>query len=263
MFKNIFQKAGLTPTQAEILDYLYEKEEDKASSIAKNIKKSRAIVYKDLDEMVKLLVVERIDRANQASVFKIGHPTNMEKFFDGQEDKIKKDRLLFNNYLPDMVSIYNLMSNKPGVKFYEGDEGIIKALEYMASRLKPDTEIVSFVKVLPERYLLKINEALGNFVKKRIKKNVKTRVIAFDTPEGEKLKADDNKNLRRTKLVNKKNLQFDFPGGEMFIYEDEVCSISIENGSFFAFIVQNKNIAYMFKAFFESTWSLLPPSDSV
>ena len=90
MYKLVFLKAGLTPTQAEILEYLYEKKEDKASIIAQKIKKSRAIVYKDLDEMISLNIVEKIEKPEQATIFRIGHPTQMEKFFDKKRKGIKK-----------------------------------------------------------------------------------------------------------------------------------------------------------------------------
>ena len=40
--------------------YLFDKKEDKASNIAKTIKKSRAIVYKDLDELTNLKIVEKV-----------------------------------------------------------------------------------------------------------------------------------------------------------------------------------------------------------
>ena len=52
MFKNIFLKIGLTTTQAEIMNYLYEKKIDKASKIAKSLKKSRVIIYKDLEKLI-------------------------------------------------------------------------------------------------------------------------------------------------------------------------------------------------------------------
>ena len=261
MYKQIFQKAGLTPTQAEILEYLYIQKEDKASTIAQKIKKSRAIVYKDIEEMINLGIIEKIDKPNQATIFRIGHPAQMEKFFDKKEKEVKKDRELFNNYLPDMISSYNSLHSKPGVKYYEGLGGQIKALENAGSKLLPNTEIISFTKVLEERQAIsELDEALVAFVKKRIRKNIKTRVIALDTPEAQKLKSADQSNLRETRLAIKTELPFDFPGGEIFIYGNEIYSVSLENGNFFALIIENKSIAYLLKALFESAWTLLPSS---
>ena len=262
MYKNIFQKAGLSPTQADIMEYLFAKKQDKASNNAKSIKKSRAIVYKDLDELVDLNIVERADGPAQVSLFSIGHPTQMEKFFDQKENQIKKDRELFNNYLPDMVSNYNLLHSKPGVKYYEGLKGIIKALESISSRFVSDTEILSFTKVLPNSNSPELIEAINIFLKKRVRKNVKTRVIALDTEESKKLIDNDKKNLRQTKLVKKDFMPFDFPGGEIFIYKNQIYTVTVENKQYFAFTIENQSIAQMLKAFFEVEWSLLSSQES-
>ncbi len=261
MFKNILQKAGLTPTQAMILEHLFEAKDAKASDIAHKIGKSRAIVYKDLDELCALKIVERSERRGQVAVFRLGHPSNMENYFEQAEKKLKKDRELFNNYLPDMVSAYNLMSNKPGVRFYEGEEGIIKLLEEVANNTKPNSEILSFTKVLEDEKALNLNEALKKFVKKRIRKNIKTRVIALDTEKGRTLKSEDSNNLRETRLVTEIKCPFDFPGGEIMIYEDEISFVSIGNGSFFAVNIKNGAIYQLLKTLFESEWLLLALSD--
>lgn len=258
MYKAIFQKAGLTPTQSSILEYLFEKKEDRASKIAKKIKKSRAIVYKDLEELVALKIIEKHDKANQVSIFRLGHPSYMEKFFDEREAKIKKDREMFNNYLPDMISSYNLMSNKPGVKYYEGFEGLIKTFDNLSKKIEPNSEILSFVKVLDDQNKdSKLKKSLENFVSQRVKKKVHTRVIAFDTEEGRKLKETDSSSFRETKLVSLENKSLDFNGGEIFIYKDEIYSITSHNKTFFVFIIENESISKMLKAFFEVQWKLL------
>ena len=118
--------------------------------MAKKIKKSRAIVYKDLEELVDYKIVEKVDKPNQVSVFRIGNPANLEKFFDDKENRIKKERELFSSYLPDMVSTFNLLSNKPGVRYYEGKKGIMNMLNHISKNFKPDSEIISFEKTCKE-----------------------------------------------------------------------------------------------------------------
>jgi DNA-binding MarR family transcriptional regulator len=175
MYKKIFLKAGLSPTQAEILDYLHEKKNDKASNIAKSIKKSRAIIYKDLEEMIKLNLIEKIEKPNKITTFQIQHPANIEKFFDKKENEVKKDRALFQNYLPDMISNYNLMSNKPGIRYYEGKD----AIDIVAKdSLTAQTEIYSY---LDTQTIMKEIPDLANFyTKERFKKNITKKIIEPD-----------------------------------------------------------------------------------
>jgi len=257
MFKKVLIQTDLTPSQAEILEYLYQNKEGKASEIAKKIKRSRAIVYKEVEELAKLGIVLKKERPNQVAVFMAGHPSLLNKLIEKREVQLKKDKELLDNYLPDMISSFNLLSNRPGVKYYEDKEGVMNVLNHIAKNFKPDTEIISFVKVLPSEFEKELSGAFVGFIKKRNEMNVKTRVIAIDTPEGKKLKEDDGKSLRETRLAQIKNLPLDFPGGEIFIYGEEICAVMMEKNTFFAFTVQNKSISQLLKAFFEAEWELL------
>lgn len=268
MYEQYLKNAGLTEVQAEIYENLLIQGEAKASEIGKRIKRPRGVVYKGLDELLLLGLVEKIE--NKAITrFRAEHPSSLEKVLIEKEKKIKneveekrrrleREKSSVLNNLPDLISAFNLISNKPGVKYFENEEGIKRVLSHIADNFAPDTEIISFVKVFPPESEKEINEALDSFIKKRINKNVKTRVISIDSAEGKILKDNDQKSLRETRLVQSKNLPLDFPGGEIFIYNNEICSIMMEKNTFFAFSIQDKCIAQLLKAFFESEWSLLP-----
>ena len=130
-------------------------------------------------------------------------------------------------------------------------------MDQISKLLITGSEIISFVKVLPAEYEKELNSAFRMFIKKRLEKKVSTRVIALDTSEGKSLKAGDSMSLRETRLAPSENMQLDLPGGEIFIYGDLICLIATQNNKNFAFIVQNKTITQLLKAFFEVEWSLL------
>ena len=256
MFKKILLQSGLTPSQAEILNFLYQNKEAKASVIAVKIKRSRAIVYKELEELENLGMVERTDKPNQVSIFRANHPSELQKLHEIRQKKLKKDKESLNNYLPDIVSSFNLTHNKPGVLYYEGKEGVNNALNHIIKGFRKDREIISFVKVLPEKHEKEVKVAFDDFIKKRIKMKIKTRVLAIKTPEGKKLQKNDEKSLRETRLVETSKSLLNFNGGEIFIYRNEICALTLKNNMHFAFIVQDENITQLFRAFFESEWRL-------
>ncbi|MCK4540001.1 hypothetical protein KAU09_02500 [Candidatus Parcubacteria bacterium] len=260
MYKNLLKNAGLTSVQAEIYEFLLNNGKFKVSLIAKKTKRPRGVVYKGLDELHDLGLVEKNDKPNQVSFFKAEHPSKLENLFEIKEKNIQKNRHTFDDVLPDLISQFNLTGNKPGIKFYEGEKGIFKALKRISDKFQPDSEIISFVKVLPEKHEKNMKQAFADFVKKRTRKNVKTRVIAFNTEAGKNLKENDDKNLRETKLASAEDMPLDFPGGELFVYENKFCTITVENGMNFAFIIENKAISQLLKAFFELQWKLLSPS---
>lgn len=267
MENKLLTNFGLTRVQAEIYAFLLESGEFKASEIAKKIKRPRGVAYKGLDELLKMGFVEKIEN-RKIAFFRAEHPNKLEKLFIEKESEfrrrliekeedLKKEKEVFNKNLPDFISLYNLAHNKPGVKYYEGMRGVTGVLEHIADSFKPDTEIVSFVKVLPVEFEREVNDSFAYFVRKRIEKNVKTRVLAVDTPEGRELQKKDAGSLRETRLTRIKNLPLDFPGGEIFIYENEICAVMMEKSVYFAFTVQSRSIAQMLKVFFESEWELL------
>lgn len=259
MREKILTNAGLTQVQAEIYGFLLENAEIKASELAKKIKRPRGVVYKGLDELIGLGLAEKLE-TGKITRFRAEHPAKLEPIFVEKEKNIAKEKQALLSGLPDLISAFNLTQNKPGVKFYEGKEGIMNVLSHVADNFKPNTEIISFVKVLPKEFESDMNEAFKDFIKQRIKINVKTRVVAIDSPEARELKNSDVNSLRETRLANVKNFSLDFPGGEIFIYEDEIYSVTLEKGVYFAFTVQSKSITQLLRAFFESEWELLASS---
>lgn len=261
MSKEILLKTGLTQVQAEIYDFLVRNGDFKASDIGKKIKRPRGVTYKGLDELLQMELVEKIEN-KKITQFRAGHPSNLEKLISAKEKIFLQDKKSLILTIPSLISAFNINHNKPGVKYYENRDGVIEALDSIIENFKPDTEIISFVKVLPDKFEKELSDIFSRFIRKRIATNIKTRVISIDTPEGKYLKENDVKSLRETRLAQTKKLPLDFQGGEIFIYEDEIYSVMIEKNNFFAFSIQNKSISQLLRAFFEIEWELLGSGDT-
>jgi sugar-specific transcriptional regulator TrmB len=255
MNKEILLKTGLTQVQAEIYNFLIENGNHKASDIGKKIKRPRGVAYKGLEELIELELVEKIE-TKKITQFRAEHPSKLEKLMAEREKTVHQDKKNLLSALPSLISSFNLLNNKPGVRYFEGKQGVMGVLNHIADNFKPNTEIISFVKVLSVDFEQELNSAFTNFIKKRHEMLVKTRVLAINTVEGKKLQKNDAQSLRETRLVDIKNLPLDFPGGEIFIYENEICAVMMEKNTFFAFTVQNISITQLLKAFFESEWEL-------
>lgn len=243
MYKKILKKANLTPTQAEILDYLYQNKEAKASTIAKEIKKSRAIVYRDLDELIDFKIVERIDKPEQVSIFRANHPTHLEKMIEQKENQIKKDRELFKDYLPDLVSSFNLINNKPGVKFFEGKEGMEKILY---DTIKSKTEIYTIVDTKHIRG--DFQEMNDKYVQKRIKAGIKKKIIEPGKTPEEKPAGDK---FTQTRYLNEKYFPFKTA---IQIYDNKISYQTLEEDSAMGVLIEDKNIYRLNKMIFEFMW---------
>jgi len=252
----VLATAGLEAISAEIYVILAENGELAVPQILEKTTMSRASVYEALTQLLAQNYVEYRKEGRNA-YYKAAHPN---KLFGLIDEKKRQERLFeeeMTQTIKSLTGAYNLANNKPGVRFFEGVQGIYTVLDYIAKSFKPDTQILSFVKVKAPEYEKQLNSAVDNFIKKRIELGVKTLVLAIDSPEAKNLKQNDKNALRETRLVPSKDLFLDFPGGEIFVYGHEVCMVTAEKNTFFALTLSSPAIAQMFKTFFSSQWMML------
>ncbi|MEI8344397.1 MAG: helix-turn-helix domain-containing protein [Candidatus Moraniibacteriota bacterium] len=242
-------KAGLTITQAETFAYLLEFGEQKASVVAKNIQRPRGVAYKALDELLELELVEKIEKGGKIATFRPIHPAKLEKFFENKEKQAKKDKEQFFSSLPDLVSLYNLSTQKPGVTYFEGDEGIIKILE---DGLTSNTDICMYIDVdAAMKYATEINERYGE---KRKKAGIKKRTIAPDTPFARKYLENYNTEVTEVRFIPKKFFPFT-TASSLEIYDGKLSYVTIDEKTKIGVLLHDRNIFLLHKQLFEFTWS--------
>jgi len=247
MHEDILQKSGLTSTQAAILDYLLQVEEDKASAIAQKIKRSRAIIYRDLEELTNMGLVKKTEKNNRVTTFSAEHPSALEKLMEQREKTLENDKKQLEGTLPDLISAYNLAHNRPGVKFYEGKEGIKKVLY---DTLNSRTEILTIADSRAVREnLKKINE---EYVKKRKEKNITKKLIVPDSVRQEFSSTQDE----YTEIRFLKEKYYPFQTG-MQIYDNKISFQTLEKNNLLGVIIEDKNIYTTHKLLFEYIWNTL------
>jgi len=184
MLKNILQQTDLTEAQAEIMEYLFQNKEARASEIARRINRSRTIVYKELDVMVKLGIVLKEENPKQIAVFRADHPSHLKSLLDNRESQLKKDQQLLESYLPDIISNYNLINSQPGIKFYDGVDGLKKIYDEIVNEEKDFYLIRTAYEPV---YNDKIAPIVADFIKRRAKRGVKvTAIVPSDVKDPQK-----------------------------------------------------------------------------
>lgn len=252
MYTQLLINAGLSEIQAKTLDFLIRSGESKAADIAKNTALARGVVYKALDELILLGLIEKQEKGSKVARFRAEHPSKIEEFFEEKERQSHKQKREFIQSLPDIISSYNLASNKPGVKFLEGKDGIRVAL---FDTLKNTDEIYTFADVhAVETTLGEINEEYAN---KRAKMGIKKKVIVSDTEENRTFFSDykvHHGDLTQVKFVPEKFFPFKTT---MQIYANKVSYQTLDVDNNIAVIIEDRNIYQMHKLFFEYMWETL------
>lgn len=219
MHKNILLKLDLTPSQSEIIEFLYLNKEARASEIAKQIRRSRAIVYKELEELEKLSLVEKYDKSNHISMFRATHPSNLRKLIEKREQTLEEDKKAFGDHLSLLISDFNINHNKPGIVFYEGLIGINKVLDDTLTA-KEDILAYSDIEAI-DKYIPTINE---KYVTNRKKKNVKKRGIIIDTPFARKFLKNYHPKITENRFIPSAIFPFE---SLLQIYNNKIAYITL------------------------------------
>lgn len=252
MFKENLQKFGLTRTQASALDCLFEHGEKKASNVAKLISHPRGVAYKALEELLELNLVEKQEKAKSVATWRAAHPRNLEKILENKEAEIEQNRKNFQETLPSLISNYNITLNKPGVKFYEGEEGMKKILE---DTLSSRTEILLFIStnsLAEEEKFKKINK---EYKQKRKRKGIKKRILRAGKKPELTFGTSDDKYGAITEIRYLENLTDVFKAN-IQIYDNKISYQIFERGKTISILVEEKNIYAMNKAWFETLWQI-------
>lgn len=252
IFESQLKDIGLTKTQAAVLDFLLENGESKAGIIAKNTPHPRGVVYKALEELLKLNLIEKLEPSKKVAFFRAQNPRNLEKVLEEKENRARRSQKIYEGILPQMISRYNLALNKPGVIFYEGEDGLRKILE---DTLKSRTEILLFLNkeaLNREEGFREINE---EYKKKRERAGIKKKIIRVGKkPENTFLESRPGQYDQLTEI---RYLEKDLPDfmSSLQIYDNKISYQSFEQGNLISILVEDKNIYAMNKALFDVVWS--------
>ncbi len=256
-------QAGLTPTQAEILGFLLSVDVRKASELVVSLSLARGVVYKGLDELVELGLVEKLEETGSVARFRAEHPSKLEKLFENREKLAKRERQNFLATLPEISSQYNLNHHKPAVRYYEGRSGLIEALD---DALRSRTEILTFYdknSIQPEDVFTDIH---SEYQKKLSKSGIKQRILIVGERH-ESVGTIEHGNNRTWEQSNMgtiehgSNTEIRYLGeittpfkSSMRIYDNKLSYQVIEHKQTMTVVMEDLNIYEMNRTIYEYLW---------
>ena len=150
--QNIINKIGLTDKEAVVYELLLEENETTAGKLIKKSGYKRATVYAVLESLIKKGMVEQTQLAPVIK-YQAKHPYVLKEYAENKVRQIKSAEQELDALLPLLSNFYQQSHNQPGVKFYQGKEGVWKV---MMDTLKSKTEILT-----PINYVFKLKKVNG------------------------------------------------------------------------------------------------------
>ena len=246
----ILNQIGLSDKESSLYDTLLKHGSGTVGELLKITTFKRGDLYNILYSLRdRGLIVESLKRG--ISYFQLEHPQKLRDVVTQAVDRGIVAQRSLETVLPDLISQFNLTSERPGVRFFEGREGIIAVSE---DNLTTKNEILTFgdidsiVKYIPD-----INE---EYAKKRNRLGIKKRGISIDTPLARKILGDYHRTTTETKLIKAEML----PPFQtvMQIYDNKISYITLSDKKMIGVIIDDAHIAAMHRYIFETLWRSIP-----
>jgi sugar-specific transcriptional regulator TrmB len=239
MLEKELENLGLDDKEAQVYLGLLEVGEANIAEISKKSGVKRTTVYNAIENLKEKGLVSSTAR-RQNTIYIAEDPRKLEQ---GLSEKM----LFLKNILPELLSISNFIDKKPKIKFFEGFEGLKNV--YMDTLNYPDQELLAWIS---EKYLESFDEKFlyDYYVPERVKRKIWVRALAPDDLRISRFKEEDEKSLRKTRLIPTVKFPFSV---EINLYgKNKISIISFEEK--IGLIIESEKIYGTLKSIFEINW---------
>lgn len=190
--------------------------------IAKETKLPRSTIYSVLEALMNMGLVMQIEQEKTAKF----SPADPQKIID----KAKEKQSVIESVAPQLKQLFSTAHYRPKIKYYEGYEQI-KELHWDILKNK---NLKTYDVISSTHHFLKFDFAKA-FITQRAKQNIKTRLIAKDSPEIRRYKQGEDRYGLKIKIVPEKlfrNLSsfvYLLPDRVIFLGANDMVAVSIES----------------------------------
>lgn len=217
MNEALLMQIGLNQTQAKAYLTLVRHGSLTPPELAKKTGETRTNAYTVLDRLVELGLAKK-DDSKKKLAYRVGHPVALENLVKKHRDEALQREKLVKDSMPALLNFFYTYSEQPGVRFYQGKDGI---KEIYNDTLRTGQEI--FLLRSPHDNDLMSKDYLLSYKERRAKLGLSTNTLSPDVPSATHDAEDDKQhNIKRTWL----------PKGaytapvEIDVYGDKVALIS-------------------------------------
>lgn len=245
----LLTQIGLSAKEAEIYEIMLKLDKVPANKVLPQTSLKRTTVYSILEELAYKGLIEK-DEAGTIIKFRAKHPYALKEYMESQISNIKTASSKLDAVLPEFIGIYQQAQNMPGIKFYEGREGIKKVLN---DSLTTQGEICTYVDI--ESLMKYIPDINNEYAQKREKLGIKKRGLIIDTPAARKYLTNYYTQVTDSKLMPAKPLPFKTI---MQIYDNKVSYITLDEKFMVGVIINDQHIYEMHHYLFNHLWEITP-----
>ncbi len=242
MLKKQLEKLNLTKREADVYVELLELGETTIEQISRKSKIKRTTVY-DVIEALKEKGLIGTTKRKKRTLYYAEDPRILES-------QLEEKKIVLNTILPQLLSMSSLIDKKPGIKYFEGAEGIKNV--YQDTLNYPNQEILMWGSTDVFKYFDK-DYMWDYYLKKRLENKIWMRAIGKNIDVVKKIQSRDKEQLRETRLYDGDDLSFEV---EINLYGKKKIGIMSFKEQL-GLIIESEKIYNTLKSIFELNWKML------
>ncbi len=254
--ENILIQAGLSEEQAQAYQSLLDKGPQRASDLAKWTGIKRGLIYKVLEQLESMGLVSKKGGPGTVATFSPSHPSLLLANIERKEKEMALTKEMLLSSIGSLSSKYNLITGKPNVQFFEGEEGVKKILE---DTLSTKEEVLTYLDMeIVEKHFKKIND---EYVLKREAKGIKKRILAIENEFTLALfrqKFQENPSFFSITDLKIAKTPINEIEGAIQIYENKIGIITVSKENLISILIEDDRINKLFKSMFEALYLVSP-----
>ncbi|MFH1456742.1 MAG: hypothetical protein ABIF17_01350, partial [Patescibacteria group bacterium] len=212
---------------------------------------NRTTVYDLCESLMKKGLLSKYKKSS-GTYFNALEPQKLLDYLDREKKERNKEterqKQKIEELLPQLISLQNIYTSKPKIKFFEGEKGMREAYE--------DT-LTSKEIILAYANVETMHDGLPNFFPEYYKRRTENKIFIRAILPQNKLSIErskyDQKEMRDSRLLPSQKMSF---SPEINIYNNKMLIASWKEK--IALIIESKELADLQKLIFNLVWDTLP-----
>lgn len=248
MLERLLEKLGLSEKEAKVYLATLELGQDTVQNIAKKASVQRPTAYVILEKLMTTGLVSTVQQGKK-TLFVAESPKELQNLLEEQKHQIDMHRQELDDAMGQFMAIHNASGDKPVVRYFEGEEGLVALDRYGHDQFPPGKEILGIMPIdlIEEQFPKRREEAMSD----RVKRRIPSRII-YTHRDGPFPEEVNKKQLRNAVFISREKLPIDVT---LQIYPEwGVKFYNFQPGKHFGVLMQSEQIAKNMQAFFELAW---------
>lgn len=246
-FREIYtslKELGLTEHETNLYIISLKLGPSSIMTLAENLQISRPNVYKVIASLEKHGLAKFSDKEKFARNFIVEPPTTLlDKIRDKKRNLAEIDQNLAVN-LPELLAMYHQGTSDSKIKIYKGKSEYINIFK---QSLEEESKEILFFGSSKDFVQFVSWDVEKRWIEDRVKKGINIRVLSVPSDFSDKLVINDEKELRKTKILESKDFSSSFMlfGNKVVFWQPKAP---------LAIVIQDQFIYEMMKVIFEKAW---------